>query len=385
MTKRQSRSSARVLPVTCVVLLACFLAHGEEIGVCDPWEREAISSRGSGSKSVTFSKSVYVDEETTIGSYGGKVGEISMKGEVGIGQNRQHGIIAFTGNRAANDSTPHDAARLITKSSMETATTPEVMKFLATHVKDLVSQVDVRRDVVFGETPEKKLLLDIYSPKDRGDAPLPSVVWIHGGGLKALTKDWNIIRWCAAHTAKAGFVSVSIDYRLLQDAELPAAIIDAKTAVRFVRTHAKEFGIDPDRIAVAGESAGGYLATFVAYAADAPEFHSGGEAVTKDDVACAVIWYTPVWTELKFHPLEYISEGDPPALFVHGDHDSLVNPEDSNTYVERCHSVSAKADLLFIKDAEHGLFDIKGDVVAYQENMTEALNATVAFLRKHLD
>lgn len=416
MMTKDSMRSARVRPFACVVLLACILAHGEEMGVSGRWKLKVESSRGPGAPTFTFEQDGeklsgqykgtfggaavtgtvkgneiefsypgYVNGEKTVVSYYGTIEGSSMKGKVEFGEKGKYGTGTFTGGRAVSASSPTVPSRSVTKSSMETAVTPEVMSFLAAHVKDLVSQVEVRRDVVFAEAPEKKLLLDVYSPKDRSDAPLPCVVWIHGGALKSLSKDWNLIRWCAAYTARAGFVSVSIDYRLLQEAELPAAIIDAKTAVRFVRAHAKDFGIDPSRIAVAGESAGGYLAAFVAFAADAPEFQSAREADTKEDVACAVIWYTPVWPELTFHPLDYISKGDPPALFVHGDHDSLVNPADSKTFVDRCHAVGATAEMLFIKNAEHGLFDINGNVEAYQAHMTEALDATVAFLRKQLD
>ena len=284
-------------------------------------------------------------------------------------------------NSAVQTPPPVQAA----KRSLSDVLTPEIRACAPAQVAELTQQVDVRRDITFADTPEKKLLLDVYSPKGRGNGPLPCVIWIHGGALVSLTKDYDLIRWCAAYTARAGFVSMSIDYRLRPEAELPAAIIDAKTAVRFVRAHAKEFGIDPERIAVAGESAGGYLAAFVAFAAGAPEFRSAWEAETKDDVACAVMWYTPAWTELKFHPLEYISKEDPPALFIHGDQDSLVNPADSKTYVDRCHAVGAKAELLIIEDAEHGFFDINGNVDAYKKHMTEALDPSVAFLRRHLD
>ena len=116
--------------------------------------------------------------------------------------------------------------------------TPEIRGFVPAHVEQLVQTVEVRRDIAFAETPEKTLLMDVYAPKQRADAALPCVVWIHGGGLQGLTKDYDLIRWCAIHTARAGFVSMSIDYRLRPEAELPAAIIDVNAAVRYIRARA---------------------------------------------------------------------------------------------------------------------------------------------------
>lgn len=309
-------------------------------------------------------------------AYSGTVEQNSMKGNIQLGE-------AGSGNFTAKRGAPAPPSRTGNR-SLGDLLTQEIRAVAPAQVAALLQEVEVRRDVVVAETPEKTLLLDVYSPKGRSKDALPAVVWIHGGGLTALTKDYDLIRWCAAYTARAGFVSVSIDYRLRPEAELPAAIIDAKTAVRFVRAHAKEFGIDPDRIAVAGESAGGYLAAFVAFAPGADEFQSEVAANTSDNVACAVIWYTPAWRELPYRPLEYISERGPPALFIHGDQDSLVNPSDSTTFVERCRAVGGEAELMIIENAEHGFFDINADVEAYKRHMTDALDATVAFLQKHI-
>ena len=262
--------------------------------------------------------------------------------------------------------------------------TPEIRAVAPAEVAALIEEVNVQRDVVVTETPEKTLLLDVYAPKDAGNNG-PCVIWIHGGGLTALTKDYDLIRWCAAYTARAGFVSMSIDYRLRPEAELPAAIQDVKTALRFVRANAEKFGVDPDRIALAGESAGSYLATFVAYAPEVSKFKSNHFADTREDVKCAINWYTPTWPELPYQSLEYISAGDPPALFIHGDQDSIVDLEDSKAYVERCAAVGVPAELVIITDAEHGFFDVNADVDAYKKHMITALDASVDFLKKHLE
>ncbi len=398
--------------------LALFAQQGETPDVSGTWEFQVETDLGSGSPTITFKQ----EGERLAGDYRGTFGELpvtgtvkgnaigfsfvtnatgqeetvaysgtvdgnSMQGELRLGA---AGSGTFVGKRSepgpvaaeAAPATPPTPAKGRTLSEV---LTPEIRAVAPAQVAALLQEVDVRRDVKFAKTPEKTLLLDVYSPKGRGKEPLPCVIWIHGGGLTSLTKDYDLIRWCAAYTARAGFVSMSIDYRLRREAELPAAIIDAKTAVRFVRANAKEFGIDPDRIAVAGESAGGYLATFVAFAPGVEKFQSNDEPDTNEDVRCAVIWYTPAeWTGLAFHSLEYISKEDPPALFIHGDQDSLVNPADSTTFAQRYRAVGADAELLIIKDAEHGLFDIHSNVEAYKRHMTDALDASVAFLEKHI-
>lgn len=320
-------------------------------------------------------------------SYSGTVEQNVMRGEIQLGG---AGSGTFSGKRGAQETQPVDAAPSTPAApakgrSLGALVTREIRAVAPAQIAALLEELEVRRDVEFARTPERTLLLDVYSPKGRSKDALPCVIWIHGGGLTALTKDYDLIRWCAAYTARAGFVSVSIDYRLRPEAELPAAIIDTKAAVRYVRAHAKKFNIDSNRIAIAGESAGGYLASFVAFAPGVPEFTSNDEADTADDVKCAVIWYTPAaWEGLEYHSLKYISKGDPPALFIHGDSDSLVDPADSRTFAETYRAVGAEAELMIIENAEHGFFDINSNVEAYKKHMTDALDASVKFLERHI-
>ena len=120
----------------------------------------------------------------------------------------------------------------------------------------------VRRDVSFLE-PGRAEKLDLYLPSRPADAKAsPAVVWIHGGGFtggkKGEARAHNVCETLAA----AGYVCVSIDYRLGEGA-WPTNLFDCKNAVRFLRAHAAEYGVDPARIAVFGGSAGAYLAQMV--------------------------------------------------------------------------------------------------------------------------
>lgn len=417
------KSRIRVIAILCSLVIAPLTyevdAHGEEaLDISGSWLFQVDTDLGSGSPTITFKQ----EGENLTGEYDGTFGKLPLSGTIkdhqinfsfitkatgqdetivysgSVEQNTMKGDIqlggagsgTFLGKReltspsTVNSSAATEPVQKV-KRSLGELLTPEIRAVAPAEVAALLNEVDVRRDVKVAETPEKTLLLDVYSPKGRQKSALPCAVWIHGGGLTALSKDYDLIRWCAAYTARAGFVSMSIDYRLRPEAELPAAIIDAKTAVRYVRAHAKKFGIDPNRIAVAGESAGGYLATFVAFAPGIPEFQSKDESDTPEDVKCAVIWYTPAaWKDLKYHSLEYISKEDPPALFIHGDSDSLVDPADSKIFADRYQAVGAEAELMIIQNAEHGFFDVNSNVEAYKKHMTDALDASVAFLNKHI-
>lgn len=101
------------------------------------------------------------------------------------------------------------------------------------------------------------LLLDLVRPIDAARA-LPAIVWLHGGGWRL--QDRTARPDLAQHFARHGYVMVSIDYRLAPDTRHPGQLLDVRAAVRWLRTHATDHGIDPDRIGLWGSSAGGHLA-----------------------------------------------------------------------------------------------------------------------------
>jgi acetyl esterase/lipase len=118
-------------------------------------------------------------------------------------------------------------------------------------------------DVQYCTGEGRPLLMDIFIPKHRNRTPTPAVLWIHGGGWERGDKNGNS---GAQLLAKEGFVTASLFYRLSGDSPFPADVEDCKCAIRFLRANAPEYGIDPDRIGVAGASAGGHLAELVATA-----------------------------------------------------------------------------------------------------------------------
>ncbi|MCB0639674.1 MAG: alpha/beta hydrolase, partial [Lewinella sp.] len=111
-------------------------------------------------------------------------------------------------------------------------------------------------DVDYVGDGDEKHFLDIYIPPGISE-PAPTVVFIHGGGWRSGSKSTAMPHCRLLY--EAGYVVVSIDYRLSQDSIFPAQIYDCKTAIRFLRTHAGEYLVDTCNIGVAGKSAGGHL------------------------------------------------------------------------------------------------------------------------------
>lgn len=131
------------------------------------------------------------------------------------------------------------------------------------------------------EGPGGDLPIRIYRPAGTESGPAPVVVFFHGGGFIAGDLDTHD-GTARMHAAEAGAVVVSVDYRLAPEHLFPAAVDDALAATQWVSAHADELGVDPARLAVAGDSAGGNLAAVVAQLAR----DNGGPAI-----AFQLLWY----------------------------------------------------------------------------------------------
>src|ERR1700734_1468262 len=115
--------------------------------------------------------------------------------------------------------------------------------------------------LVYGEAGGEKLTMDYYAPS--GPGPHLIVVIIHGGGFIGGTSKNGSEAYCADFLAPAGYSVLSINYRLAPQHPYPAMVEDVETAIRYLRSHAAEWKADPDKIALVGGSAGGYLSNMV--------------------------------------------------------------------------------------------------------------------------
>lgn len=131
--------------------------------------------------------------------------------------------------------------------------------------------VRVLRNIGYVSNQGQALQLDVFMPVRSSSSPaLPGVVLVHGGGWRSGTRD-NLAPM-AIRLAERGYVAATISYRLSDEARYPAAIHDVKAAIRWLRTHAVEYQLDPRHIAVAGGSAGGQIAALAGVTNDRPEF-----------------------------------------------------------------------------------------------------------------
>lgn len=228
------------------------------------------------------------------------------------------------------------------------------LSLLAALAARAVAQVptEIRVDVPYVTGGDERQQLDLYLPQD-GAAAHPLVVWIHGGGWAMGDRKQIPTVPFTQH----GFAFASIGYRLSQQAPFPAQIEDCKAAIRWLRAHAPELGIDPSRIGVWGASAGGHLAALLGTSGGDLTFDLGENLEASSRVQAVVDWCGPtdfarffpqpmpdahhalvrMFTQLlagpidrraglieRANPVAYVTPDDPPFLIMHGTADSIV-------------------------------------------------------------
>ena len=147
-------------------------------------------------------------------------------------------------------------------------------------------------------------VLDVYLPE--GEGPFPVIVLFHGGGFKFGDQAMSIIQPVIKAGTANGYAVVSADYRKSGEAVFPAALADAKAAVRWVRANATEYGFDTEKIAVWGESAGAYLAAMTALTPEISELN--GDVTANADVSSAVTALVDFYGPIDFWTMDADSE-----------------------------------------------------------------------------
>ena len=153
-------------------------------------------------------------------------------------------------------------------------------------------------DLAYVKDGDPNQRLDLVVPVSSNLVPL--IVWIHGGGWEQGSYHQNPARAMAGR----GYAVASIGYRLSSQAKYPAQIEDCKAAVRWLRAHAAEYGIDPARIGVWGASAGGHLAALLGTTAGVKRFDVGENLDRSSAVRCVID---------SFGPADFFHWGDPPV------------------------------------------------------------------------
>lgn len=241
-----------------------------------------------------------------------------------------------------------------------------------------------RPGVVYATHDGIKLVGDFYLPK--GLAKAPVLVAVHGGGWRSGGR--NDYRYWGLFLARAGYAVFAIDYRLGEPGIYPGAVYDTKAAVQFVRANAAQFDVDPNRIGIFGDSAGGYLAAMVALTAGRlnAAYRDDPQAETPSDVKVMVGFYgiydmlsqwkhdmsvtpgdsivqdflgvSPVKNRqiyLQSSPLNHAADrSDVAFLFICGERDHLVDPaSQSGAFVAALTKAGSQASLIMVPGAGH--------------------------------
>ena len=240
----------------------------------------------------------------------------------------------------------------------------------ADHPIDTKNFIQRFSDFTFLEKGRKEKL-DVYIPRGEWKNNRPAVLFIHGGGFKGGDKAEYRSASVCADLARAGYVAVSCNY-ILSTKENPGAwpqnIADCREAVRWMRKNATDLGIDPQRIAVAGGSAGGYLALMVGLADEKPELGGDPKAVISSKVSAVIDMYGVTGsgkyakdmlvnfgadTDKVFSPLSYVTTRSIPVLILHGNADKTVDIKESKNLEEALIKNKVDYNFVEVEEGEH--------------------------------
>ncbi|MEM9366451.1 MAG: alpha/beta hydrolase fold domain-containing protein [Planctomycetota bacterium] len=300
----------------------------------------------------------------------------------------------------------------------EALTVTELRRWKPTYLSTSGEQ---KRDLVYKQTNEGDLLLDLYypakEPKQEPDA-LPLVVYTHGGGWSAGDKH-NITRGSFppvfTQLLGHGFAVASVSYRLCQQGNEIAmrdCVTDCKDACRYLALQQDSLRLDSNRFFVMGDSAGGHIAQMLLLTPDDSFVGDPRLAAAQYRIQAGVSWYGPCDFEnvhlfnhddregfrdrfearimgsaagedakrTRYHeisPVNYLSEGSPPLLMLQGDNDTTIPVKHALHMASRASSIDAPVEIMIIQNAGHNWRRVNEDIEPSREAI---IQRTVQFL-----
>ncbi len=254
----------------------------------------------------------------------------------------------------------------------------------------LPPEIELRENIPYAATENPRQQLDLLMPRHRASKKLPVVLAIHGGAF--LMGDRSQTHGELLSLVQSGhYLGAAIGYRLSSEAIWPAQIEDCKAAVRWLRAHAEELGLDSERIGVMGGSAGGHLAAMLGTSGGVAELEGklGTCADQSSRVQCVVDQFGPVdlltlgqGASAQNHfsatspeslllggpvlerkelarqasPATHVSRDDPPFLIIHGDKDPLIPFQQSVTFAELLKKSGVSVRFIPVTNGGHGGF-----------------------------
>jgi len=271
------------------------------------------------------------------------------------------------------------------------------------------------RDVVYADVRGFRPLM-LYVSVPPTPRPPPLIVFIHGGawlmGSPQVTNPQYVRMDFIGQWLAAGFAVAKISYRLSSEGVFPTQLHDCKAAIRFLRNRASLFGVDPERFAVMGDSAGGHLAAMVGLTGGRPDLEGEvGDVAGSSAVQAVVDWFGPIdfltmkqqalpdgmqgqddpdspesrliggpvqenrAAAVAASPLSYVTPGAPPFFIQHGDRDRLVPVQQSRMLHEALRAAGVPSELVVIEGADHCFWGVPDDGVVQRD---------IAFLKRVL-
>lgn len=263
------------------------------------------------------------------------------------------------------------------------------------------SPITMERNVVYGVADGQKLVLDIYHPMGMTGLR-PALLFVHGGGWAAGSKE--TFGDAPANMAKQGYVTFAINYRLIQNGKnlWPAQLDDVQRAIRWIRAHATDYHVDPERIGAIGHSAGGHLVACLA-TRETRDNADPTLSAYSSRVTCAVDMSGPVDLTVSDNPqadgiiaallggkntekpalardaspLFFVDAMTAPVLIIHGRCDTLVAVRHAEQFDAALRRAGIETQALIFPDEGHGL--------TKKENTARMISDVLAFLKKHLN
>lgn len=261
----------------------------------------------------------------------------------------------------------------------------------------LPADAKLATDLPYVDSAHDRQKLDLAFFKN--GPPRPLLIWIHGGAFAV--GDKGEIAPIIGELLERGYAVASINYRLSGDAKWPAQITDCKAAVRYLRAHAEEYRLAPDRFGVWGSSAGGHLAALVGASGEARKLDVGGNLDQSSAVQCVIDMFGPIDFEQmplrtdphspearmfgkstaeapelarEACPITYLSKKTPPLLVFHGDADTVVSIDQSRLFHDALEKAGVPNEFITLPGVGHSHVDI----------WTRERERILGFFAKHL-
>lgn len=240
------------------------------------------------------------------------------------------------------------------------------------------------REIVYKSVGGMDLKLHVFDPAPDTKKPMPAIVFFFGGGWSGGSPEQFYHQ--SNYLAAQGVLAISAEYRTKKNGGVQPSecVKDGKAAVRYVRKHAKELGVDPERIAVGGGSAGGHVA---AATGTVKGFEHDGEDLAVSSRPNAMVLFNPVYDNSKdgygydrvkdywkeFSPLHNIDKETPPAIVFFGSKEKLVKRPAMDAFKSKMDKHGTKSVLKVYEGPGHGFFNHgKDDNKWFLLTMTEA-------------